>query len=52
LTVIVNINTVIGEYGENVVGDALGIQPVSWLVGLVWLVWFGWLVGCLFSSIK
>jgi hypothetical protein len=28
LTVIVNINTVIGEYSENVVGDALGIQPV------------------------
>jgi len=28
LTVIVNINTVLGEYGENMVGDALGIQLV------------------------
>jgi hypothetical protein len=28
LTVIVNFNTVVGEYSENVVGDALGIQPV------------------------
>jgi hypothetical protein len=28
LTVTININTVLGEYSENVVGDALGIQPV------------------------
>lgn len=28
MTVIVNINTVIGGYSENMVGDALGIQPV------------------------
>jgi len=28
LTVIVNINTVLGEYSENMVGAVLGIQPV------------------------
>jgi len=28
LIVIVNINTVIGECSENMVGDALGIRPV------------------------
>lgn len=28
MTVTVNISTVIGEYCENMVGDALGIQPV------------------------